>query len=400
MNDAPRENAELREAIQGLESLSNQPHSLWASLRSGCPVARSEGGASFDRPTFYVTTWSDAEAVLRDSETFSSSINAENIGRFMGPMMLALDGQKHRSYRSLVSVAFRASQLARWEEAFVLPTITRLLDTIAPRGCADLISEVTSRFPAQVICGICGIPAEDSAQLLSWTHDIHRGPYNVEAGMAASQALRAYLEPIVEDRRAHPGDDLISDILQAEIDGEKLDDEEIYGFLRLLLPAGSESTYRAMGNALVAMLTTPGLLDRLLIQRSLLPAIIEESLRRDSSLSLVSRVATHDTVLSGCPIPAGSAVRVFTGSANRDEERYEAPEVFDPDRPTQRHITFGTGPHQCLGQHLARLELRTGLNAILDRLTGLRLDPDYPAPSIEGFAFRGPAALHVLFDPT
>lgn len=400
MHDSSEKNIEAQEAIERLDNLTDQPHSSWATLRSGCPVAQSGSTTPTDRPTFYVTTWADAETVLRDSETFSSAINGEHIGRFMGPIMLALDGDKHRSYRSLVAVAFRPSQLAKWEEKFILPTINQLLDRIIPYGSADLVAEVTSLFPAQVICRICDIPPENSAQLLRWAHDIHRGPYDVERGMAASRALRAYLEPIVEERRTHPGDDLISDILQAEIDGEKLNDEEVYGFLRLLLPAGSESTYRAMGNILVTILATPGLLDQILSQRSLLPAIIEESLRRDSSLSLVSRVATRDTVLGGCGIPAGSAIRVFTGSANRDDTRYEAPVVFNPDRPRQRHITFGAGPHQCLGQHLARLELRMGLNAILDRLTNLRLDPSYAPPAIEGFAFRGPKALHVLFKPT
>ena len=132
--------------------------------------------------------------------------------------------------------------------------------------------------------------------------------------------------------------------------------------------------------------------------RSLLPLLIEETLRWESSVTQVSRVATRDTEIAGCPVPAGSSVSVITGSANHDATRYDHAEEFDLDRTTQVHIAFGTGPHQCLGMHLARLELRTGLDAILDRLPNLRLDPDEPSPLIQGLAFRGPVALPVLFD--
>lgn len=218
-------------------------------------------------------------------------------------------------------------------------------------------------------------------------------------GKAASAAMRTYLEPVVAERRIRPGDDLISDIVHAEVDGCRLDDEEIYGFLRLLLPAGSESTFRAMSNALLAMLVTPHLLECVNADRSLLPAVIEETLRWDVSNSMVSRVATRDTVLGGCPIPAGAALRVLTNSANRDESQFADASSFNPDRPVKRHLGFGMGPHQCLGQPLARLEMRAGLEVVLNKLRNLRLDPDYPVPVIQGASFRGPNSLHVLFDP-
>jgi cytochrome P450 len=209
--------------------------------------------------------------------------------------------------------------------------------------------------------------------------------------------MQDYLEPIVEARRVNPGDDLISDIVRAEVNGERLSDAEIYGFLRLLLPAGSESTFRSMASALCAMLTVPGLYQRALADRSLLPLIVEETLRWDVANTMVSRVTTCDTELGGCPIPAGSALLVMTSSANRDERHFADPDRFDPDRPSIRHLGFGAGPHQCLGLHLARIELRIGLDTILDRLPNLRLDPAFPMPEIGGFGFRGPDALHVLF---
>jgi cytochrome P450 len=318
----------------------------------------------------------------------------------MGELILAMNGAEHRAYRNLVAHAFRASALERWDGQLVRPTIERLLDAIAPVGRADLVDAVTSKYPVQVICGLVGVPLEDSAQFHRWAEQINTGPLDPPTGMAASQAMRDYLTPIVEDRRNHPSDDLISDLVTAEIDGEKLTDEKIYGFLRLLLPAGAETTFRVMGNALVALLTHPGELQRVLADRELLGAVIEETLRWETSVTQVSRVTTREVEVAGCPIPAGASVGVVTGSANRDENRYEDAHEWRLDRPATHHLAFGTGPHQCLGMHLARLELRTGLNAILDRLPNLRLDPDAPAPAIEGYAFRGPTSLPVLFDPS
>ena len=381
---------------------TGQPYPLWAKAREECPVYRSTGGmtAFTDRPNFTVTRFADIEQVLRDTEHVSSSINAEHIGQYMGELILAMDGQEHRAYRGLVAHAFRASQLEKWDEALVRPAIERLLDAIAPLGHADLVRDITSKYPVQVICGIVGVPLEDSAQFHHWAELINGGPMHPEEGMAASRAMRDYLAPIVEDRRTNPSGDLISDLVHAEVDGQKLTDEKIYGFLRLLLPAGAETTFRVMGNALTALLTHPDVMQRVVTDHELLPQVIEETLRWESSVTQVSRCTMDDTEVGGCPIPAGSSVSVIVGSANHDESRYDNPEEFDIDRPVQNHMAFGTGQHQCLGMHLARLELRVGLSCILDRLPNLRLDPDAPAPVIQGLAFRGPESVPVLFDPS
>lgn len=386
-----------------IDFFTGQPYPIWAELRqSPCPIAEVDGMTMgvHDHPSFLVTRWEDVEHVLRDGETFSSSINAEHIGQFMGELMLAMDGKEHRAYRNLVAHAFRASQLEHWDDDLVRPTINRLIDAIAPLGRADLVAAITSQYPVQVICGIVGVPVEDAAQFQQWAEEINTGPLNPPQGMAASQAMRDYLAPLVEARRVQPTGDFLSDLVHAEIEGEQLTDGKLYGFLRLLLPAGAETTFRAMGNALTALLTVPGLMDRVRSEPDLLPAMIEETLRWETSVTQVSRVATRDTELAGCPIPKGAVMNVLTGSANRDEARYPHPEDFDVDRPAQNHITFGTGQHQCLGMHLARMEMRVGLQTILDRLPNLRLDPDAPPPVIEGLAFRGPDALHVRFDPS
>jgi cytochrome P450 len=206
-----------------------------------------------------------------------------------------------------------------------------------------------------------------------------------------------YLRPLVEARRASPGDDFLSDLVHAEVDGEQLTDGKLYGFLRLLLPAGAETSYRVMGNCLYALLTHPDEMERVVADRTLIPDVIEETLRWETSVTMVSRIATSDTEVSGCPIKAGSPVGVLTGSANRDERRWDDASEWKLGRPTQHHIAFGTGPHQCLGMHLARLELRVGLDVILDRLPNLRLVDNADGALIEGYAFRGPRALPVTF---
>ncbi|MCE7798070.1 cytochrome P450 [Sphingobium sufflavum] len=377
---------------------AEQPHDLWRTLRGTCPVSRVSDGGAMVRPTYIVSTWAGAKQVLLDPETFSSSINAEGTARFMGPVLLGMDGERHRSRRQLISHAFRASQLARWEETLIRPIITALCDSIAHRGSAELMEELISRFPVQVICGMCAIPSQDSPRFLQWAKDIHRGMRDEGMGRAAAEAMRIYLEPLVEARRRERGDDLISDIVHAEVDGERLDDEEVFGFLRLLLPAGSESTYRAIGSALLAILSTPGLYARVMQDRSILPSIVEETLRWDVSNSMVSRVVTRDTLIEGCPVPAGAGLRVVTNSANRDEKRFAQSDTFDLERPAKPHIGFGLGPHQCLGQPLARMEMRVGLDVMLARLNNLSLDPAHPSPVVAGASFRGPPKLHVLFE--
>jgi cytochrome P450 len=371
------------------------PYPVWAEARSRTPVTLR---TAFGRPSYAVHRWDDVEAALRDEDTFSSRINLEMMGPFMGEVILAKNGAEHTKYRNLVSPAFRPSAVARWERELIGPIIGELLDALAPRGRADLVAEVTRRYPLRVITGIMGVPLSDVDQFMRWAETVNLGPTAPEKGRAAAHAMREYLRPIVEERRARPRDDLISDLVHAQVDGERLDDAHIYGFLMLLLPAGAETTFRVMGNCLYALLTRPRALERVRADRELLPQAIEETLRWETSVTMITRVALRDTEIAGVPIEAGAVVNLLNGSANRDETRFERSEEWDLDRPDKRHLAFGWGRHVCLGMHLARLELRAGIGAILDRLPNLRLDPAAPRPSIRGLAFRGPDALPVLFD--
>lgn len=375
------------------------PYPAWAAQRSERPVVPIEG-LHPEQPIHLVLSWECVEQVLRDAETFSSTSNAEGgIGDVMGPMIVGMDGEEHRRYRNIVAYAFRPSAMERVEEHVVKPVVAELLDGLAPAGRADLVESFTSQFPVRVISSMLGVSPDDYAQVHHWTEEINLGPAQPSRSLPASQHLRDLLTPIVEDRRAHRRDDLVSDIVHADIDGHHLDDEHIYGFLRLLYPAGAETTYRAFGSLLAALLTHPDVLDRVRRDREMVPALIEETLRWETAVTVLSRVTTSEVELGGVTLPAGSYLLVSPGAANRDPAHFDDPDTWDPDRPMQPHMAFGTGRHQCLGMHLARMEMRVGLNAVLDGLPGLRLDPEHPPPTVVGFAFRGPDALPVRFDP-
>jgi cytochrome P450 len=347
---------------------------------------------------FLVYRHDDVAHVLRDGETFSSHNLIDIMGPAMGEhIILGMDEPEHRRHRALVSTAFRQKILAHWETSLVRAVIDDLIDVFAERGHAELVRELTFPFPSQVIAGVLGLPRTDYPQFQRWSVAIISINSNWERGIAASAALKDYLADVLATRRASPQDDLVSDLAHVELDGERLDDEEIFSFLRLLLPAGVETTYRASGNLLFALLSHPEQLDAVRQDRSLVPQAIEELLRWEPPLLLTSRVTTRDTEIGGVPIPAGSSVTPMLGSANRDDARYSDPDSFDIFRDPKQHISFGHGPHMCLGMHLARMEMRVVLNALLDRLPDLRLDPDGDDPHIYGQIFRCPSSLPVLF---
>jgi len=190
---------------------------------------------------------------------------------------------------------------------------------------------------------------------------------------------------------------VISVLAQAELEGVRLNNDEICAFLRLLLPAGAETTYRSSSNLLWGLLSNPDQLDALRADRSLMPQAIEEGLRWEAPLIGIMRTAAHDTEVCGVPVPAGSTVAINIGSANHDETVWENPEAFDIFRPQKQHLAFAWGPHMCLGLHLARMETRVLLTQLLDRLPNLRFDPDAEISPITGAIFRAPAALPVVW---
>jgi cytochrome P450 len=378
------------------------PYPELAQRARDTPIQRVETSAipgEEGKPFFIVYRHEDIQTMLRDHETFSSNAVVQIFGDVLGHgVMVGMDEPVHGRLRSLVTKAFTQKALARWEDQIVGRVGNELIDGFAADGKTDLVKTFTFPYPARIIAALLGLPEEDFPQFQRWSISMLSFTINPERGKAASQALIDYFKPILAARGADPREDLISSLAAAEINGQRLADEDIYSFIRLLLPAGVETTYRSLGTLLFALLSHPDQLDAIRAERSLIPQAIEEAVRWDAPLLNITRVATRDTELAGVPIPQGSSVMPMLGAANRQEDRYPEPDRFDIFRQAKVPISWGHGVHVCLGMHLARLEMRTAINLLLDRLPNLRLDPDGDDPHIRGMVFRSPTSLPVLYD--
>ncbi|OBB43993.1 cytochrome P450 [Mycobacterium sp. 852002-51961_SCH5331710] len=380
------------------------PYTELARLRREEPVQKIEIPGipgQEGKPIVMVYRYEEAQQMLRDNETFSSAIIIQAFGDVFGKhVMLGMDEPEHGRHRGLVAKAFSQKALARWEDTLVTRIGNALIDRFAERGSVDLVKEFNFPYPTLIIAGLLGLPQDDYAQFQKWSISLLSFTVNPERGKEASAALADYFRPILAARREEPRDDLISRLAGAEIDGEQLSDEEIFSFLRLLLPAGVETTYRAFGNLMFGLLTNPEQLEALRVDRSLIPQAIEEAVRWEPPLSMITRIASRDTELGGVHIPEGSSVMPVLGAANRQDERFPDPDQFDIFRESKANIGWGHGVHVCLGMHLARLEMRVALNLLLDRLPNLRLDPGAEEAYIRGQVFRSPTALPIVFDPS
>ncbi len=367
------------------------PYPMFAMLRQTQPVMRAE---FMNRVAWVLTKYDDCFAVLKDAETYSSRSNAE-VGKVMGRTVIEMDGKEHTRHRALVQRVFVPKGLDGLEPALAR-MVDEILDQLAGDRRVDLVAQFTERFPVQVMAHMVGIPRADYPQFQKWAIDIVGFARDYPRGHAAAAAVREYLLPIIADRRLRPADDVISTLIAGTVDGQGLSDEDIVSFLRLLIPAGAETTFRLIGNLLFALLTERQRWERVRADRALVPWAIEETLRWETSVLMVSRQTNRAVEFRGVTIPADQVVSVVVASANRDEEHYEHPDVFDLDRRADDHLAFGFGRHHCLGYHLARLEARLAFTALLDRFPDLRLDPAAPAPTITGLAFRSPKSLPAL----
>jgi cytochrome P450 len=383
------------------------PYPEFAALRRLAPVHRQTPasvqaialGGKPPPAIFNVVSHAAVARVLLDSEAFSSSVYARTMGLVMGHTILEMDEPEHGPHRALLQHAFTKRALARLDADLVRPAVRDLVDRFAGRGRADLVRELAWPFPVAVIGEMLGLPPEDRPRFHRLAVELLLIGFDPERGLAASRALREYLAAILERRRREPGEDLVSALVEANLSGARLDDEAIFAFLRLLLPAGAETTYRATSNLLFGLLSNPDQLDAVRADRSLVPQAIEEGLRWESPITWIVRTAARDTELEGVAIPRGSWISVLIGSANRDETRYEEPDRFDLFRPQRPHQSFGFGVHRCLGMHLARLEMRVALEEVLDRLAELRFDPSARDLHVGGTVLRAPPALPVVFRP-
>ena len=385
--------------------LVNDPYPYFEYMRQSAPVWRGTLMESDLMPpelkvdeNWTLFDFESVFAAFRDDELFASELYNNTIGLVFGPTILGMHGKQHHDHRSLVSKAFKQSALNQWEPEVIDPICDQLVDEFKNDGEADLVKALTFEFPTRVTAALLGLPQEDLETFRRLSLDLISITEDIEAGLTASVELGTYFQEQVDQRRRTMTEDIIGDLVAAEIDGVKLTDEAIISFLRLLLPAGLETTYRSSGNLLQLLLTNPDQLEALQQDRDLIPAAIEEGIRYETPLVLVARNTTRDVELHGRTIPEGAQVNLCMGSANRDENRWENPDVFDIHRPRRAHISFAGGIHSCLGMHLARVETKAMLNSLFDRTTDIQLASDDDT-KIVGMPFRSPKRLPVTFRP-
>jgi len=338
-------------------------------------VLRDEHPAYFNaaRRLWALSRHADVRAALHDPETYSSAqgVTLEDAQAFIGGVVITTDPPRHTQLRALLARAFTPRRIDE-----LAPVVTeacgRMLDGVAPGEPFDVQAVLGKPLPTMVISELLGVAASDRQLLLDWSDALlHREPGNegyTEAGAQAAGALFEYFVALVEARKATPGDDLVSALLAAEVDGEHLTDHEIHAFGFLLFIAGNETTTSLIGNAACYLDRFPDARSQLREQPDLIPGAIEELLRYDAPTQCLRRTLTRDVELHGETMHEGDMVNLLFGSANRDERVFSEPDRFDVTRAPQGHLAFGHGAHFCLGAALARLESRIALREMLTRL--------------------------------
>ena len=396
-------------------------NAVYAAMRRDTPVMKGNfmaglgvpniAGLDAKRPTFTVFKYRDVMAVLRDATNFTSGFIAEGLGAFFdGLILTGMDGDAHRKARALLQPIFMPDVVNRWKPKMDAIVRNEYLLPLAASKQADLM-DFALHFPIRLIYSLIGFPENEPErvkQVAAWALAILAGPQvdpekaaqaRGAAMEAAKQLYDAVKEAVVQVRAAGAtGEDLISRLIRAEFEGHQLDDHEITTFVRSLLPAAGETTTRTFGSLLVLLLERPELLERVRNDRALVSKLIDEAVRFEPSSTFKVRETSADVQIGDVLIPKGSFVQCMVASANRDESAFENPDVFDIDRRQKPSFGFGFGPHMCIGQFVAKLELNCAINGILDLCPNVRLDPEQPAPKIEGAHLRGAKSVHVIWD--
>ncbi|TWG07740.1 cytochrome P450 [Saccharopolyspora dendranthemae] len=344
-------------------------------------------------------------AAFKDEDTFpASAIYPLTTGPVLGRTLQCMSGREHRINRAIASPPFRRNRATDYVEPILEPLAHELVDRIADRGEADLVEEFTSTYPVLVISRLLGLPVEDEQTVRRWAHDLFYYPFEPEAAKASSREFTDYLRPVLQQRRSEPGDDLISRLVTESAEDEALTDEQVLSFLRLLFPAGADTTALGLANLLTGLLTHP---DQLALVRSdpqeHVPWAVWEGLRWEPPVGLLPRLCPEATTWHGIDVPPNTFMIFSINAALRDPAKFADPHRFDVTRRETAMLAFGQGPHTCAGTWLALAELRTALTVLLERLPGLRLHPAATAEQVRvrsqvGVALRGPRSLPVQWD--
>ncbi|MCB2048503.1 MAG: cytochrome P450 [Novosphingobium sp.] len=386
----------------------------WAELHrrgevhKGTPralVGAPEFGAyDVERDSYTLTSYKACARALRDNRTFSSAAYLDTVVfRSMGPTIISMIGGEHRNLRAVAQPHFvqpRASDW--WRPNWIEGLVNTLLDRLVPMERADLNLDLCARLPIHTIIRGLGVDGDQALRFRSnLLRSIGQRGGTPEEMMAAPGEVKRLLREVIDARRTAPKEDLISKLIAGRLEGEggerELSDDDIVAYCQLIFLAGSATTWRQLGIALVALLRDRTNWEACLADRSLIPQAIEEAARWHGTQQLFPRTTTEDVEMGGVTIPAGSRVFVVAGAANRDPERWDRPGEYDIHREAKPHLGFGMGPHICLGMHVAKEEMVSALNGLMDRFPNLRLDPAAPEPELIGaMEQRGASHVRVL----
>jgi cytochrome P450 len=383
------------------DEMRRNPFPVYQHMRSASPVLHV---APLD--LWMIFDYDGVKRALHDHDAFSSTM--EPAGRGGLDWFIFFDPPRHTKLRGLITRAFTPRVIASLEPRIQALSRALLHQTIE-RGEMDLAEDFAIPLPMMVIAEMLGIPVADRQQLRRWGDVILDLSLDIAGGQEAARAIsayasataemRVYLDRLLAERRARPRDDLMTRLVEAEVDGDRLTDHEILGFFQLLLVAGTETTTNLISNAILAFIDHPDQLARLRREPGLLPSAIEEVLRHRSPVQAMFRTTRRDVDLRGHVIPAGKLVLPMIGSANRDPAHFSDPDRFDIARDPNPHLAFGHGIHFCLGAPLSRLEARVALADLLARMHDIEPAGDQPWQPRKALNVHGPARLPLRFTP-
>jgi cytochrome P450 len=382
------------------DDIRRNPYPMYAEMRKASPLFHF---APMD--LWMILDYEGVKRALFDHESFSSSVTPPT-GKAPDWLVFS-DPPRHTKLRSIIMRAFTPRSIASLEPR-IRELSSELLSPLLDRGEMDLVADYAGPLPTLVIAEMIGIPAADRPRFLRWSEAIMGLSYAVEGGpeaermiqahAAAKEEMGAYLPALLEERRRAPKDDLLSRLVDAEVDGERLTEEEILGFFQLLLAAGTETTTNVIDNAILSFFDHPAELARLQASPELLPSAIEEIVRYRSPGQMMFREAKRDIEMHGQVIPAGRQVLAMIGSANRDPKQFQDPDRFDIGRDPNPHIAFGHGVHFCIGAPLARLEARVAIFDLVTKLHSFELASSEPWEPRRALNVHGPARLPLRFE--